>query len=365
MALSTVRNYRFAAHRWPEKQRRHGVSHKVHYVLAGIHDDAERFEAIGDPPLDERARVRRWTMDLAKKHVGQLPGRPETPAQKVAAIHRLAADDEVAAQVASDVLRRPAVAAKVVADDTARHMVNKAQTTQHKTEVVHDLIADDTVAAQVASDVLRRPEVAARVVADDTARHAVNRAQTDRSQQQADAFRQETPAGRAVRKICAISRGFASASIPRVDSVVPGQQGAKARPTRMDDDGPSGFPKNNRDLHGEARAGAAKSLVGPLPRDHRPAGTHGISHIIPATSNPALKQTVEECWTAGCGNDARHEHVHQAHPARGEHHPRGHRVRAAAVAGTLVDRWRTPSPPRPPARRWCCDHRFPHHARRP
>ncbi|MEU8548916.1 DUF6192 family protein [Streptomyces roseoverticillatus] len=201
LSLSTVRNYRFAAHRWPEKQRRHGVSHKVHYVLAGIHDDAERFEAIGDPPLDERARVRRWTTDLAKKRVGQLPGRPETPAQKVAAIHRLAGDDDVAAQVASDVLRRPAVAAKVVADDTARHMVNKAQTTQHKTEVVHDLIADDTVAAQVASDVLRRPEVAARVVADDTARHAVNRAQTDRSQQQADAFRQEAPAGRAVRKI--------------------------------------------------------------------------------------------------------------------------------------------------------------------
>ncbi|WP_406405119.1 DUF6192 family protein [Streptomyces sp. NBC_00879] len=195
LSLSTVRSYRFAAHRWPEEQRRHGVSHKVHYILAAISDDAERFEAIDVPPLDERARVRRWTTDLAKKHVGQRPDRPETPAQKVAAIHRLAYDDAVAAQVATDVLRRPEVAAKVVADDTARHMVNKAQTTQQRTEVVHDLIADDTVAAQVASDVLRRPEVAARVVADDTARHMVNRAQTDRSRQQADAFRRETPAG--------------------------------------------------------------------------------------------------------------------------------------------------------------------------
>ncbi|MEU0414802.1 DUF6192 family protein [Streptomyces griseorubiginosus] len=201
LALSTVRSYRFAAHRWPEGQRRHGVSHKVHYILAGIADDRLRFETIDAPPLDERARVRRWTTGLAKKHVGQLPDRPETPAQKVAAIHRLADDDEVAAQVATDVLRRPAVAARVVADDTARHMVNKAQTTQHRTEVVHDLIEDDAVAAQVASDVLRRPDVAARVVADDTARHAVNRAQTDRSQQQADAFRRETPAGRSVRKI--------------------------------------------------------------------------------------------------------------------------------------------------------------------
>ncbi|MFJ9895361.1 DUF6192 family protein [Streptomyces sp. NPDC091280] len=201
LSLSTVRSYRFAAHRWPEVQRRHGVSHKVHYILAGIAEDTERFAVIDTPPLDERVKERRWTTDLAKKHVGQRPDRPETPAQKVAAIHRLADDDEVAARVATDVLRRPAVAARMVTDDTARHMVNKAQTTQHKTEIVHDLIADDQVAAQVASDVLRRPDVAARVVADDTARHAVNRAQSDRSRQQADAFRRESPAGRSVRKI--------------------------------------------------------------------------------------------------------------------------------------------------------------------
>lgn len=90
---------------------------RSHYILAGIPDDQVRFETIDAPPLDERARVRRWTTGLAKKHVGQLPDRPETPAQKVAAIHRLADDDEVAAQVATDVLRRPAVAAIVVADD--------------------------------------------------------------------------------------------------------------------------------------------------------------------------------------------------------------------------------------------------------
>ncbi|MEV0221232.1 DUF6192 family protein [Streptomyces sp. NPDC050704] len=201
LSLSTVRSYRFAAHRWPAGRRRHGVSHKVHYILAGIVEDADRFEAIDAPPLDERVQIRRWTTDLAKKYVGQRPDRPETPAQKVAAIHRLADDEEVAAKVATDVLRRPGVAAKVVADDTARHLVNKAQTTQHKTEVVHDLIEDDAVAAQVASDVLRRPEVASRVVADDTARHAVNRAQTDRSRQQAGAFRRQTPAGRTVRRI--------------------------------------------------------------------------------------------------------------------------------------------------------------------
>ncbi|MFF7928123.1 DUF6192 family protein [Streptomyces mirabilis] len=50
---------------------------------------------------------------------GQRADRPEAPAQKVAAIHRLSDDDEVAAQTATAVLRRPGVAAKVVADDTA------------------------------------------------------------------------------------------------------------------------------------------------------------------------------------------------------------------------------------------------------
>ncbi|WP_267888804.1 DUF6192 family protein [Streptomyces sp. NRRL F-5755] len=63
------------------------------------------------------------------------------------------------------------------------------------------MTADDTVAAKVASDVLRRPEVAARVVADDTARHLVNKAQQDRTRQKAESFRRTSPVGRMVRKI--------------------------------------------------------------------------------------------------------------------------------------------------------------------
>ncbi|MGW7427108.1 DUF6192 family protein [Streptomyces sp. NPDC054813] len=91
------------------------VLRKVHYILASIGDGTERFEVIGAPPLDQHAKVRRWMTSWAKKHVGQSPDRPETVPPKVAAIHRLA-DDEVAAEVASDVLRRPEVASRVVAD---------------------------------------------------------------------------------------------------------------------------------------------------------------------------------------------------------------------------------------------------------
>lgn len=68
-------------------------------------------------------------LSLSTVRSDRRPDRPETVPQKLAAIHRLADDDDVAARVTAAVLRRPAVAARVVADDTARHMVNKAQTT--------------------------------------------------------------------------------------------------------------------------------------------------------------------------------------------------------------------------------------------
>ncbi|MDT0347084.1 DUF6192 family protein [Streptomyces litchfieldiae] len=201
LSLSTVLNYRFTAHRWPADQRREGISHKVHTILASIPDAAERFEAIDHPPVNDLTGLRCWTTNLAKKHVGRRPDRPGTVQEKVERIHDLAADEEVAVQVTTDVLRRPAVVAKVLADTTTRQAVNQAQTTEHRTEVMHSLVQDDAVAAKVASDVLRRPEVAARVAADDTARHMVNRAQADRSRQQADAFRRESPVAPTIRQI--------------------------------------------------------------------------------------------------------------------------------------------------------------------
>ncbi|MFF4508844.1 DUF6192 family protein [Streptomyces sp. NPDC001401] len=114
LSLSGVRSYRFAAHRWPAAGGVRASPTRVHCVLASIPDDAERFEAIDASPLDVRARVRRRRRTWLKSGFGQRPDRPETPARKAAAIHRLA-DDEVAAQVATDVPGHPEVAAKVVA----------------------------------------------------------------------------------------------------------------------------------------------------------------------------------------------------------------------------------------------------------
>ncbi|MDF3144744.1 MULTISPECIES: DUF6192 family protein [unclassified Streptomyces] len=201
LALSTVLNYRFTSHRWPSRHRREGVSHKVHSILASVQDDTKRFEAIDRPPVDDVTGLRRWTTNLAQKHIGRRPDRPGTVQEKVDRIQDLAVDEDVAVAVTRDVLRRPAVAARLMNEPATRQAVTEARKPEHRAETVHHLVKDDVTAAQVASEVLRRPEVASRVAADDTARPYVNRAQADRSRQQAVAFRRESPVGPAVPKM--------------------------------------------------------------------------------------------------------------------------------------------------------------------
>ncbi|MCA1223683.1 DUF6192 family protein [Streptomyces sp. 8L] len=201
LSLKTVLHYRFTSHRWPADRCREGVSHKVHAVLANIPDEDERFTAIGQVPVDEVTGVRRWTTDLAKKRAGHRPERPGTVEEKVERIADLAVDEDVAVTAARDVLRRPAVAARLLQDNDVRRTLNDAATPEHRVEAVHHAVADDAAAAKPASDVLRRPEVAARVAADDRARLAVNRAQAERSRQQAEAFRRESPVAPVIRQI--------------------------------------------------------------------------------------------------------------------------------------------------------------------
>ncbi|MEV4449706.1 DUF6192 family protein [Streptomyces mirabilis] len=116
-AYSTVRDYRWVASRWPKERRRTGVSHTIHKILASIPNEQERFEAVDNPPPNPRGGPARWTHDSAKRIVGWKVDTPESVQEKVDAIHDLAADDQVAARVATDFLRRPAVASKAMADD--------------------------------------------------------------------------------------------------------------------------------------------------------------------------------------------------------------------------------------------------------
>lgn len=76
---------------------------------------------------------------------------------------------------------------------------------QEKVEAIHDLAADEQVAARVATDFLRRPEVASRAAADDTARHLFNKAQFDHSgwsRPQSSKIRPETVARANFGRLC-------------------------------------------------------------------------------------------------------------------------------------------------------------------
>jgi hypothetical protein len=128
LSFYTVRTHRWVAAQWPAEHRQTGVSYEVHRILASAPD---RFELIRNPPLSERTGRRRWSAEVAKKLVGWKTEEiqiPVTAQEKVEAIRELARDDEtVAAQVATDFLRRPEIAFKAMRDAEARDNVNEAQ----------------------------------------------------------------------------------------------------------------------------------------------------------------------------------------------------------------------------------------------
>ncbi|WP_219602259.1 DUF6192 family protein [Nonomuraea indica] len=97
---------------------------------ASLRDDEERWERITKPPLDKRTQTHRWTDTAAKQAVDQKFADTTSVQQKVERIHDLARDEQVAAAVATDLLRRPEVAFKAMTDTTARHLVNRAQVDQ-------------------------------------------------------------------------------------------------------------------------------------------------------------------------------------------------------------------------------------------
>ncbi|GAA2631102.1 DUF6192 family protein [Streptomyces vastus] len=128
LSFYTVRTHRWVAAQWPAEHRQTGVSYEVHRILASAPD---RFELIRNPPLSERTGRRRWSAEVAKKLVGWKTEEIQVPVaaqEKVEAIRELARDDEaVAAQVATDFLRRPEIAFKAMRDAEARDNVNEAQ----------------------------------------------------------------------------------------------------------------------------------------------------------------------------------------------------------------------------------------------
>ncbi|MFF2385790.1 DUF6192 family protein [Streptomyces sp. NPDC058108] len=142
----TVEDWRYTANRWPKGRRKEGVSFTLHRNLASVADEDELWAAIEDVLFNARTGARQWTPGGAKRVVGQRVERPVTVDEKVQAVADLTRDDEAAAQVATDLLKRPAVTEHVTPAETVRF--------------VTELTTDDTVAQQVTTDLLRRPAVA-------------------------------------------------------------------------------------------------------------------------------------------------------------------------------------------------------------
>ncbi|MEU9396980.1 DUF6192 family protein [Streptomyces sp. NPDC048324] len=183
LSFNSVKNARWVASRWPKEHRQPGVSFTIHRILGRIEDDAERWAAIKTPPAGKK----RWTADDAKRRVGWTVDSPETPQEKITAIHHLAQEPEVAATVTTDFLKRPQVAAKV--------------SMENKVRVVEELTRDEAVAATAATSLLRRPDVAFKAMSDDTARFHVNHAQAERGRQAREHFEETNPVAPAVRNI--------------------------------------------------------------------------------------------------------------------------------------------------------------------
>ncbi|WP_420834055.1 DUF6192 family protein [Streptomyces antarcticus] len=219
MSFSAVKAARFTASRWPKERRRPDVSFKVHRILAQIEDEDERFTAICTPP---EGKIR-WTADEARRRIGKQVETPISPEEKVSAIHALARDEQVAAAVTTELLRRPTLAAQVSAEDKVRVVeeltrdegVAAAVTTgllkrpavtaqvsrEDKVRVVEELTRDESVATEVTTGLLRRPDVAFKAMSDDRARHEVNHAQVERGRQAREHFERSSPVASAVRQI--------------------------------------------------------------------------------------------------------------------------------------------------------------------
>ncbi|MFJ2196414.1 DUF6192 family protein [Streptomyces violaceusniger] len=183
LTFSRVEAARLTASHWPKEHRQAGISFTIHRTLGRIEDEEERFAVLRTPPAGKT----RWTPDEAKRRVGWRVDNPETPQEKITEIHHLAHDEEVAATVTTDFLKRPQVAAKLSPENKAR--------------VVEEFTRDEAVATTAATNLLRRPDIAFKAMGDDTARSQVNQAQVERSRQSREDFERTSPVAPAVRHI--------------------------------------------------------------------------------------------------------------------------------------------------------------------
>ncbi|WP_393073444.1 DUF6192 family protein [Streptomyces sp. LN704] len=213
MSTSSVMSYRNTSAHWPPEQRIKGVSLDIHRILTGRPD---RFELIRKPPFNEHYGTCRWTQDAAKREMGWQVKNPKSVQEKVTAIHGLATDDRVAAQIAADLLQRPAVAENVPA--------------KARIEAIRGLAHDEQIAAEAARRLLHRPDVAFKAMGDDRARQSVNHAQVERGRQAREEFERSSELAPTIRHFERTAEfldlvGACHAFVATTNRTVPGLRG--------------------------------------------------------------------------------------------------------------------------------------------
>jgi hypothetical protein len=129
LTFESLETYRYVANAWPEQHRCAGVSFTVHRLLIPVQD---RFEVIKHPPEHPVTHRRYWSPDQVRRFRHQTPVAPATREEKVNRARDLLGADEDAAVIVNEMLRRPEVAGRVVADPGSRHIFDRTRTEQYR-----------------------------------------------------------------------------------------------------------------------------------------------------------------------------------------------------------------------------------------
>ncbi|MFD7734562.1 DUF6192 family protein [Kitasatospora phosalacinea] len=120
----TLHLHYLIAQRWPKDKRREDVPYTVHEVLAY---SPQRFSLIRNAPRDPFTGEHRWTVNEAKRAAARSPATPTNRQERLDKARHLLSNDEDAAEAVGELISRPDVRARVVADQRNRHMLRQAQ----------------------------------------------------------------------------------------------------------------------------------------------------------------------------------------------------------------------------------------------
>lgn len=120
----SLRTYYHTASQWPPAKRREDVCFTVHSVLSGVRS---RFILIRKDPLDPFTGEHRWTVNEAQRTANRSFDSPTNREERLDHTRRLLHDDADAAAAVAEMLGRPAVRSRLVADQHTRHLLREAQ----------------------------------------------------------------------------------------------------------------------------------------------------------------------------------------------------------------------------------------------